>query len=199
MRIAAASGCSVIGIDAHEDAIAAANLLVTERRMSNQAQFFAGDATEPLPFSDCRFDAITCIDAINHFPERPRILADWTRVLKPGGRLLFTDPITVTGPLTNAEVTVRSAAGFYLFVPPGYDERVIEQCGLKLLISEDRTASMAQVAESRRKARKLRRVELCEVEGAPAYEQQQEFLAVAARLAKEGRLCRFVYVAQKFS
>jgi hypothetical protein len=54
-------------------------------------------------------------------------------LLKPSGRLLFTDPITVTGALTNAEIAVRSSAGFYLFVPHGYDERVIAQCGLRLL------------------------------------------------------------------
>jgi hypothetical protein len=51
----------------------------------------------------------------------------------PGGRLLFTDPIALTGPLTNAEVAVRSSAGFYLFVPHGYDESVMAQCGLRLL------------------------------------------------------------------
>jgi|SRR5581483_1684996 len=197
LRIAAITGCSVVGIDAHEDAIAAAKLLITKRRLADQAQFWAGDASGALPFPDSNFDAITCIDAINHFPERPRVLAHWTRLLKPGGRLLFTDPITVTGPLTNAEAAVRSAAGFYLFVPPGYDERVIEQCGLELLVCEDVTANMAKVAEARRNARQLRSADLCEIEGGPAYERQQEFLAVAARVAKEGRLSRFVYVSKK--
>ena len=197
LRIAAITGCSVVGVDAHEDAIATAKSLTAERGLAGQAQFRAGDATGRLPFPDSNFDAITCIDAINHFPERPRVLAEWTRLLKPGGRLLFTDPITVTGPLTNAEVAVRSAAGFYLFVPPGYDERVIEQCGLQLLVCEDVTANMAKVAEARRNARELRSADLCEIEGSPAYERQQEFLAVAARVAKEGRLSRFVYVSKK--
>jgi hypothetical protein len=52
---------------------------------------------------------------------------------KPGGRLLFTDPIALTGPLTNAEVAVRSSAGSYLFVAHGYDESAMAQCGLRLL------------------------------------------------------------------
>jgi SAM-dependent methyltransferase len=197
LRIAAMTGCSVVGIDAHENAIATAKSLATERRLVDQAEFRAGDATGPLPFPDSNFDAITCIDAINHFPERPLIIAEWTRLLKPGGRLLFTDPITVTGPLTNAEAAVRSAPGFYLFVPPGYDERVIAQCGLQLLVCEDVTANMAKVAEARRSARELRSVDLREIEGSPAYERQQDFLAVAARVAKEGRLSRFAYVSKK--
>ena len=111
--------------------------------------------------------------------------------------MLFTDPITLTGPLTNAEVAVRSSAGFYLFVPHGYDESVIAQCGLRLLVCEDATPNMATVAESRRSAREKRSADLREIEGGPAYEQQQEFLAVAARIAKEGRLSRFMYVAEK--
>jgi SAM-dependent methyltransferase len=196
LRIAAITGCSVVGIDAHEDAIATAKSLATERALANRVQFCAADATGPLPFVRSKFDAITCIDAINHFPERPRILAEWSRLLKPGGRLLFTDPVTLTGPLTNAEAAVRSAAGFYLFVPPGYDERVIAQCGLQLLVCENVTANMAIVAEARRNARELRRVDLCDIEGSPAYERQQEFLAVAARLANEGRLSRFLYVSK---
>ena len=120
-------------------------------------------------------------------------------MLKPGGQLLFTDPITVTGPLTNAEVAVRSSAGLYLFVPHGYDECVIAQYGLRLLVCEDVTANMAKVAEARRAARASRSVVLREIEGDQGYESQQEFLAVAARVAREGRLSRFVYVSKKSS
>jgi SAM-dependent methyltransferase len=152
-----------------------------------------------LPFSDASFDAITCIDAINHFSDRPRVLAEWARLLKLGGRLLFTDPITVTGALTNTEIAVRSSAGFYLFVPHGYDERVIAQCGLRLLVCEDVTGNMAKVAEARHAARASRSIALREIEGDHGYDGQQEFLAVAARIAKERRLSRFVYVCEKLS
>jgi SAM-dependent methyltransferase len=197
LRIAAITGCSVTGIDVHEDAIATAQSLAGKRRLSDRVQFQIGDATGPLPFHDSNFDSVTCIDAINHFPKRARVIAEWARLLKPGGRLLFTDPVTVTGPLTNAEMAVRSSAGFYLFVPHGYDESVIAQCGLHLLVSEDVTCNVAKIADARHAARELRRADLCEIEGGPAYERQQEFLAVAARLAREGRLSRFVYVSEK--
>lgn len=81
---------------------------------------------------------------------------DPSRLLKQGGQLLFTDPFTVTGPLTNAEISVRSSSGFDLFVPPDYNERVIEQCGLQLLVRKDLTANMAEVAERRGAARASR-------------------------------------------
>lgn len=197
LRIAETTGCSVAGVDVHEQAIATANSLSAQRGLTERAQFQAADATTQLPFPDARFDAITCIDAINHLPNRPRILADWARLLKPGGRLLFTDPITVTGPLTNDEITVRSSIGFFLFVPRDYDERVISQCGLRLLVCEDVTANMAEIAERRRAARAAREADLREIEGDQSYEGQQEFFAVASRIAREGRLSRFLYVAEK--
>jgi SAM-dependent methyltransferase len=186
-----------VGIDNHEQAIATANSLASQRDLTERAQFQVADATAQLPFADASFDAITCIDAINHLPNRPRVIADWTRLLKAGGRLLFTDPITVTGPLTNDEIAVRGSIGFFLFVPSDYDERVISQCGLRLQVREDATANMAEVAERRRVARASRSSALREIEGDQTYEGQQEFFAVAARIAREGRLSRFVYVAEK--
>jgi hypothetical protein len=121
------------------------------------------------------------------------------RLLRLDRRLLFTDPITLTGPLTNADIALRSSAGFYLFVPHGYDESVLAQCGLRLLVCENVTANMAKVAEARCAARASRSAVLREIEGGQAYEGQQEFLAVAARVAREGRLSRFVYVSKKLS
>jgi 2-polyprenyl-3-methyl-5-hydroxy-6-metoxy-1,4-benzoquinol methylase len=129
LRIATTTGCSVVGIDVHEQAVTTASSLAAQRGLTERAEFRSIDATGPLPSADASFDAITCIDAINHFSDRPRVIAEWARLLKLGGRLLFTDPVTLTGPVTNAEFAVRSSAGFYLFVPHGYDESVIAECG----------------------------------------------------------------------
>ena len=197
LRIAEITGCSVVGIDIHEQAISTGNSLAEQRGFKDRAHFRVVDATARLPFEDTSFDAISCIDAINHLPDRKQILTEWTRILKPGGRLLFTDPITVTGSLNATEIAVRSSIGSFLFVPTGYDERLIAECGLQLLWREDVTDNMAIIAERRHAARAARAKALCEIEGNDTFEGQQEFLAVAARLAKERRLSRFVYVAVK--
>ena len=197
LRIADRTGCSVVGVDVHEQAITTATSLASQRGLSERAQFQVADATAPLPFSDASFDAIVCIDAINHLPNRPRVLADWARLLKPCGKLLFTDPITLTGPLTADEIAVRSSIGFFLFVPADYDEKVIVQSGLRLLVREDVTPNMALVAERRGAARAAREPALREIEGDQSYEGQQEFFKVASRVAREGRLSRFLYVAEK--
>jgi ubiquinone/menaquinone biosynthesis C-methylase UbiE len=150
-----------------------------------------------LPFADASIDAITCIDAINHFPHRSKVLAEWTRLLKPGGRVVFTDPTIVTGPLTNLEIAVRTSAGFYLVVPRGYDELMIAEAGLQLLLAQNATENMAKVADGRHRARAARAEALREIEGDQAFEKEQDFLSMTAMLAREGRLSRYVFVGQK--
>lgn len=199
LRMAANTGCSVVGIDLHEQAISTAKLLASQRKLQERAEFRVVNASEPLPFPEAHFDAITCLDGINHIPNRPVVIGQWARLLKPGGRLLFTNPITVTGPLTGEEIAVRSSAGFMLFVPENYDKEVIAQSGLRLLMCRDVTGNVAEVAEKRRAAREKRSAAVRKVEGDHAYEAQQTFLATAARLAGEGRLSRFVYVSERIT
>jgi cyclopropane fatty-acyl-phospholipid synthase-like methyltransferase len=195
LRVAALTGCAVTGVDIHEQAISTACSLASQRGLQGRADFRIVDARRQLSFPEARFDAITCIDAINHLPERLRVLADWERLLKPGGRLLFTNPAVVAGPVTNAELALRSYSGFYVFVPRGYDEGIIAQCGLKLVACEDRTSNMAEIAERRKNARESRSSALRRIEGDAVYENQQAFLSVTAQLARDRRLSRFIYVA----
>jgi ubiquinone/menaquinone biosynthesis C-methylase UbiE len=122
LRLTRLTGCRVTGIDIHEQGIAQARDRAALDELGDWATFEVVDASGSLPFGDATFDVVTCIDAINHFPDRLAVLREWRRVLKPGGRLLIADPITVTGPLTNQEIAIRSSIAFFLFVPPDYDE-----------------------------------------------------------------------------
>src|SRR5215467_2771862 len=83
-------GCQVQGMDIQEAAIAAAQQMAQETHLETQLHFRQGDASQPLPFAAESFDALLCIDAINHLPDRQRVLLEWQRVLKRGGLLLFT-------------------------------------------------------------------------------------------------------------
>ena len=119
LRLARLCGCHVTGIDLQAEGIAAAKAAAERDGVAERACFLQHDASQSLPFSDTAFDAVLCIEAINHPPDRPAAVREWWRVLKPGGRLVFVDPIIVTGPLTNEEVAIRASLGFYVFVPPG--------------------------------------------------------------------------------
>ena len=197
LRIARRTGCEILGVDIEDKAIAVAREQARVDGLSERAWFDRVDAGQPLPFQAGSFDALICIDAVNHLPDRVHVLADWARVLKPGGRLLFTDPIVVTGPLSNDEIAVRSSVGYFLFAPPGEDERLIDAAGLELLRREDATENMAQVARRWGSVRAAHAEDLRRIEGVVTFEGQQEFFHVAERVARERRLSRFVYVAMK--
>jgi SAM-dependent methyltransferase len=190
-------GCEVVGIDVNEAGVANANRLAREAGFDGRASFVHADATRPLPFESEYFAAALSVDAINHLPDRRRLLADWARVLQPGGRLLFTDPVTVTGPLGADEIAIRASIGYFLFVPDGEDERVLREVGLRVLEVEDGTENMATVADRWRAARAKHAEALREIEGDETFDGQQRFLEVTATLARERRLSRFVYLAEK--
>ena len=197
LRISEKTGGMLVGIEIHEQAILAARSLAAEQGMASRAQFRLTDGAERLPFVDGEFDEITCIDAIIHLPKRPWCLAEWMRTLKPGGRLLFTDSTVITGPLTKEEIAVRSSIGYFQFVPVDYDRGVLEKCGYRVLVAEDVTQNMADLAERRRLARESRSSLLRKIEGDKSYEGQQEFLEVTGRIARERRLSRFLFIAEK--
>ena len=63
-----------------------------EAGLDRQIQVVDGDFTN-LEFDDEAFDLVWSQDAILHSGDRERVCAEAVRVLKPGGRFIFTDPM----------------------------------------------------------------------------------------------------------
>jgi len=197
LRIARLTECQVVGVELYEEAVVEGARLAQEAGPETRASFLQADASETLPFEDGSFDAILCIDAINHLPGRPRVLGDWARLLRAGGRLVFTDPVVITGVLDSEEFAIRTSIGYFLFVPPGETERMLAAVGLSVVDVEDTTGHLAEIAGLRRDARADRAQDLRQIEGDAAFEGRQRFFDVVAMLARERRLSRLAYTAEK--
>ena len=189
-------GCTVTGIDVNQDGIENATRLAAARGLSN-ARFEIANVDGRSPFEDGTFDAIMCIDAANHFPDRLHVLREWARVLKPGGRLLFTDPVVITGPVTNQELFDRSSIGTFVFIPPDVTERFISEAGLNLLQREDVTSNAVATSGRWRNGREKRRDALLKLEGEAKFNGLQTFLSTVHKLTSERRLSRFAFRAEK--
>ena len=195
--LARTTGAQITGIDVNAHAIGRARDHALHEEVASLARFEVVDADRPLPFDDATFDAVVCIDAVNHLADRFRVLREWHRVLKPGGRILFTDPVVVTGSLSNDEIALRSSIGFFVFTPRGEDERLIRESGFELLRCDDSTANVAHVGRRWRDVRDRHRSELVESESESTFEGVQQFLSTVHALADERRLSRFTFLARR--
>jgi SAM-dependent methyltransferase len=134
---------------------------------------------------------------LRSIPDRCSLLKEWYRVLKPGGRILFTDAMIISGIITNAEIATRSSIGFYLFFPWGENERLIRNAGFELLSVADLTESTALISRPWHDARARRREDLVRIEGEATFRGLQSFLACTRTLSSERRLSRCGYLARK--
>jgi SAM-dependent methyltransferase len=197
LHYVASTGCRVTGIDANAHGIRAALHAAQAQKLADRARFIEHDAAARLPFSDQAFDVAYSNDAFCHIPNRPELLRECRRVLKPGGRLLFSDALVVNGALSNEEIAARSSIGHYIFVPRGENERLISDAGLKLTCAQDTSQQAANIARRWRDTRARKKAALLKIEGEANFEGLQRFLACVHRLTSETRLARFVYVAVK--
>jgi SAM-dependent methyltransferase len=195
--LAQSFGASITGIDINENGIRNAIALAHSSGLEARLQFVRIDASERLPFADESFDAILSNDAMCHIPRRLQVLKEWRRVLKPAGRMLFTDALVITGVLSNEEIATRSSIGTYLFLPPGENERLIALSGLYPLSAEDTTANVEQISKRWRGAREKRRDKLLTMEGEQTFTGLQKFLDCVHLVSQERRLSRFCYFASR--
>ena len=199
LHVARTRGARVVGVDVNAHAIETASKAARREGLASLARFVQADAGLPLPFADASFDAVVCIDAINHLSDRLGVLRDWHRVLKPGGRIMFTDPIVVTGLLSSEEVALRASIGYFVFALREEDERLVAEAGFDLVRCDDTTANVVRVASRWQEARARLRAELIADEGEETFEDLQAFLAIVHALASERRLSRYTFFATRGS
>jgi SAM-dependent methyltransferase len=195
--LAREAGCRVTGVDVNAAGLRAGREQARQAGVEDRVQFHQADVNDPLPFPSATFDAIVCLDVLNHLPARGKLFREWLRLLRPGGRVLFTDPVVVTGLVSKDEFAARGSIGHFEFGSPGINERLVREAGFELTATEDVTDNEAEVSGRWHDARQRRSTDLIRLEGEETFAGTQRFLATAHRLTAERRLSRFAYAARK--
>jgi len=194
--IAGAVGCHATGLDSSAEAITAGRARSASLGLDALTTLQQADLNQPLPFAAAAFDAVMSLDVLLHLPDRLSLFREVARVLVPAGRFLFTDAGVITGAISEEEVRLRSVHGYAQFVPPGFNERLLEQAGFRLVERHNRTASLLKNAAGRLAARSAHRTELESLEGSVAFERQQQYLETVVSLAQKGAAARVMYLAE---
>jgi len=197
VHLANSSGCRILGLDINAEGIRNANVLAEQAKAGEKAAFQQFDVSQPLPEKDEMLDAVYSNDVLCHVEHRAQVLANVFRVLKPGGRFLFSDALVIGGLVSHEEIATRSSIGMYFFSPPGENERLIKQAGFKLLEARDTTDSAAILSKRWHDAREKRKSALVAIEGEANFMGLQRFLTCVHSLTSERRLLRFLYLMEK--
>ena len=89
-------GVQVQGLDLNAGRVAGAEKLTDLVGLGGLCSFQEGDATQ-MPFADRSFDAAMSQEAFIHIADKEALFGELQRVLKPGGRLCFSDWVAGTG------------------------------------------------------------------------------------------------------
>jgi len=101
-------GANVTGIDPAEGTIEVAR---QHARKSGLGIGYDVGVGEALPYADASFDAVVCVDVLEHVADLNQVLAQVARVLRPGGLFLFDtinrNPLARLATITLAEDVLR--------------------------------------------------------------------------------------------
>ena len=109
----ASKGARVTGIDPASDAIEAAKSRAT---LVGQAIRYDVGIGEALPYEDETFDAVVCVDVLEHVSDRTKVTAEIARVLRPGGIFLYD---TINRNLVSRLATITVAENILGLLPRG--------------------------------------------------------------------------------
>ena len=84
------SGCRVIGLDLTASRVSGSIELTQAAGLAERVDFVQGNALE-MPFEDNSFTCVIGQEAFAHIPNKKQLIFECARVLKPGGRIVFSD------------------------------------------------------------------------------------------------------------
>jgi ubiquinone/menaquinone biosynthesis C-methylase UbiE len=189
-------GADLTGIELTPARVEGAAALTRLIGLSDRVRVIEGNVMD-VPLADASMDAVVSQEAFLHVPDKGRALSEAWRILKPGGRLAFTD-WTPEAPLSQADADLmwRGMAAQALQSVAGY-RVLLERAGFRIVSVDDLTIEWGTIlAERLAMYRRLR--EEAERAGTPAgHDAFHESYVRFVELVQSGELGGARFTAEK--
>ena len=141
-------GADVTGIELTPTRVKGAVELTRLVGLQSRVRVIEGNVMQ-VPLPDASVDVVVSQEALLHVPDKERTLAEAFRILKPGGRIAFTDWVAHR-PLSDADKKLmwQGMAVADLYDPPTYAE-LIKKIGFTVNSVEDLTADWGVILKQR--------------------------------------------------
>jgi ubiquinone/menaquinone biosynthesis C-methylase UbiE len=143
-HLARSFGCEVVGVDLSEDSVKLASEEASKRGIAKQVCFHLADA-ERLPFDANTFDAILCECAFCTFPNKQTAAGEFSRVLKPEGRLGISDLTKAAGELPELDGLLSWIACIGDAKPVELYAETLRLAGLTIETVEDHSYALTEM------------------------------------------------------
>ena len=133
----AARGANVTGIDRSPKALGVAQL--HSKQSGVTVQYEECDAETWAENHTCLYDAVTCLEVLEHVPDVPRTVAACASMIKPGGHFFFAtlnrNPISYIKAILGAEYILgwlpKGTHEYAKFIKPSEMNRALRSAGLE--------------------------------------------------------------------
>jgi len=113
-----------------------------EAGLSHLIEVIDGDFAD-IPADDASFDGAWSQDAILHSDNRPKVLQEVARVLKPGASFLLTDPMQTDEAPRDKLKPIYERLHLQSLASPGFYEQAASEVGLSLVAFEEHADMLA--------------------------------------------------------
>jgi sarcosine/dimethylglycine N-methyltransferase len=174
--------CRVVGLNLSERENEFARQRAQEEGVGDRVEIRYGDFHD-LPFADGEFDVVWSQESLLHAVDKPRVLRECFRVLRPGGRLVLSDLLMRDDVPEGERQTLYSRVGTpEMWDLDGYAQ-ALREAGFQPERTEDWSANVAPTYGSVREALQQRRDEL---EGPVPAEQIDRTLTALGQWVEAG-------------
>lgn len=135
-------GCRAVGLNLSERENERGRRQTAEQGLDDRLEIVDG-TYDDVPYDDASFDVVWSQDALLHSGDRRRALEEAVRILRPGGHLVFTDPMQTDDCNTDVLQPILDRLLLDSLGSPSFYRDTLSELGLEELTFDERAEMIA--------------------------------------------------------